>query len=110
LAYDFSLYYEIRTLFSYKYIYFLQGVQIPSLALSILIDRKNPATDMVPSNVLTNTSPNLPPHIILPTRLPLKNQSSICKKDEMNLMKSMKALYDFYNILKERTFNTFNIQ
>jgi len=35
-------------------------VKDPSPALSILDNRKTSATDMVPSNVLTNTSPNHP--------------------------------------------------
>ena len=36
---------------------------IPSLALSVIIDRENFATDMVLSNLLTNTSQNLPPRV-----------------------------------------------
>ena len=46
-----------------KYCHAQPNVQIPSPALSILINRKNPTTDTVPSNVLTNTSPNLPPRV-----------------------------------------------
>ena len=39
-------------------------VKDPSPALSILDNRKTSATDMMLTNLLTNTSPNLPPRAI----------------------------------------------
>jgi hypothetical protein len=41
----------------------LQGVQIPSPALTILIDKKNHSTNMISSNMLTKTGQNLPPGV-----------------------------------------------